>query len=89
LVLQHYDEIMGIMLPTLREERRATYSPFAYYQTGHVLQVPMVEVNLQADSVVYRDPRNNEYELTEVQVLGGKCKLQWKVDGECAGERLV
>ncbi len=28
LVLQHYDEIMAIMLPTLREERRATYSPF-------------------------------------------------------------
>lgn len=80
LVLQHYDEIMGIMLPTLREERRATYSPFLPIcpKTGHVLQVPMVEVNLQSDSVVYRDPQTNE--LTEVQVLGGKCKLQWKVD---------
>jgi lysyl-tRNA synthetase class 1 len=27
-VLEHYDAIMGVILPTLGEERRATYSPF-------------------------------------------------------------
>ncbi len=80
LVLQHYDEIMGIMLPTLREERRATYSPFLPLcpRTGHVLQVPMVEVHPESDSVVYRDPETNT--LTEVKITGGSCKLQWKID---------
>ncbi len=80
LVLQHYDEIMAIMLPTLREERRATYSPFLPIcpRTGHVLQVPMVEMHPERDSVVYKDPETNQ--LTEVQITGGNCKLQWKVD---------
>ncbi len=80
LVLQQYDEIMAIMLPTLREERRATYSPFLPLcpKTGHVLQVPMVEVHPENDSVVYNDPETNK--LTEVKITGGSCKLQWKVD---------
>lgn len=80
LVLQHYDEIMAIMLPTLREERRATYSPFLPLcpRTGHVLQVPMVELHPECDSVVYNDPQTNQ--LTEVHITGGNCKLQWKVD---------
>lgn len=77
LVLQHYDEIMGIMLPTLREERRATYSPFLPLcpTTGHVLQVPMVEVHPESDSVVYKDPETDQ--LVEVKITGGSCKLQW------------
>lgn len=80
LVLQHYDEIMAIMLPTLRDERRATYSPFLPIcpKTGHVLQVPMVEIHPERDTVVYKDPQTNE--LTEIPVIGGHCKLQWKVD---------
>lgn len=80
LVLQYYDEIMAIMLPTLREERRATYSPFLPIcpKTGHVLQVPMTEVHPERDSIIYKDPETGQ--LTEVQITGGQCKLQWKVD---------
>jgi lysyl-tRNA synthetase class 1 len=80
LVLQNYDEIMAIMLPTLRDERRATYSPFLPVcpRTGHVLQVPMVERHPERDSIVYKDPETSQ--LTEVQITGGNCKLQWKVD---------
>lgn len=80
LVLQHYDAIMAIMLPSLRDERRATYSPFLPIcpNTGQVLQVPMVEIRPESDSVVYRDPQTNQ--LVEVLVTGGHCKLQWKVD---------
>lgn len=80
LVLQYYDEIMAIMLPTLRDERRATYSPFLPIcpRTGHVLQVPMVEVHPDSDTIVYRDPQTKE--LTEIPITGGHCKLQWKVD---------
>lgn len=80
LVLQHYDAIMTIMLPTLREERRQTYSPFLPIcpRTGIVLQVPMVETHPNRDTVVYSDPDTGQ--LIEVPITGGHCKLQWKVD---------
>lgn len=79
-VLQHYDEIMAIMLPTLREERRATYSPFLPIckRTQHVLQVRMEQIDPDAGTVIYRDPETNEF--VETPVTGGHCKLQWKVD---------
>jgi lysyl-tRNA synthetase class 1 len=80
LVLQHYDAIMAVMLPTLREERRQTYSPFLPIcpRTGVVLQVPMEELRPDSDTVIYRDPETSQ--LVEVLVTGGHCKLQWKVD---------
>ncbi|MFL5295090.1 MAG: lysine--tRNA ligase, partial [Phenylobacterium sp.] len=41
-ILERFDAVMGIMLPTLGEERRATYSPFLPIspKTGRVLQAP-------------------------------------------------
>ena len=41
-VLEHYDAIRDVILPTLGPERRATYSPFLPISpaTGKVLQVP-------------------------------------------------
>jgi lysyl-tRNA synthetase class 1 len=80
LVLQNYQPIMDIMLPSLRDERRATYSPFLPIcpHTGHVLQVPMVELHPERDTIVYKDPETGK--LTEVLITGGHCKLQWKVD---------
>ena len=49
LVLQHYDDVITVILPTLGEERRATYSPFLPIcpRTGHVLQVPIISRNLE------------------------------------------
>ena len=49
-VLAHYDAIRDVMLPTLGPERRATYSPFLPIspETGHVLQVPIIERDLAA-----------------------------------------
>jgi len=80
LVLQHYDKIMSIMLPSLRDERRATYSPFLPIcpRTGIVLQVPMVEIHPKTNTIVYKDPETSE--MVETLVTGGHCKLQWKVD---------
>lgn len=80
LVLAHYDEIMGIMLPSLRDERRATYSPFLPIcpKTGVVLQVPIVSRDVEAGTITYRNEGLNEY--VEVPVTGGHCKLQWKAD---------
>jgi lysyl-tRNA synthetase class 1 len=76
-VLAAYDEIMAIMLPTLGEERRATYSPFLPVspKSGRVLQVAVVE--RKATSIVYRD---EDGALVETPVTGGAVKLQWKVD---------
>src|ERR1700757_2465090 len=42
-VLAHFDRVMAIMLPSLREERAASYSPFLPIcpRTGMVLYVPV------------------------------------------------
>jgi lysyl-tRNA synthetase class 1 len=78
-VLGHYDAIMEVMLPSLREERQQSYSPFLPIspKTGRVLQVPILEVKQDAGTVVFRDEEDT---LTEVPVTGGHCKLQWKPD---------
>jgi lysyl-tRNA synthetase class 1 len=81
-VLERFDRIMEIMLPTLggvNEERRETYSPFLPIspKTGHVLQVPTLERNVAKGTIVYEEP---DGERVEVPVTGGRCKLQWKPD---------
>ena len=79
-LLERYEDVMAVMLPTLGAERQATYSPFLPISpiTGHVLQVPLVERNVDAGTIVFEDPANGQ--LTEVPVTGGACKLQWKPD---------
>src|SRR6476619_6498628 len=56
-VLERFDEVMAIMLPSLREERAATYSPFLPIspKTGIVLQVPINEHNAKAGTITYED----------------------------------
>jgi lysyl-tRNA synthetase class 1 len=78
-LLERFDAIMAIMLPTLGEERRATYSPFLPISpvTGHVLQVPTLERNVAKGTIVFDDPAGGR---TEVPVTGGHVKLQWKPD---------
>ncbi|MEH6697095.1 MAG: lysine--tRNA ligase [Brevundimonas sp.] len=78
-MLERYEAVMAIMLPTLGEERRATYSPFLPISpvTGHVLQVPTLERNVEAGTIVFDDPAGGR---TEVPVTGGHVKLQWKPD---------
>ena len=80
LILANYQKIISIILPTLRSERRKTYSPFLPLSpiTGDVLQVKVEEYRPNSNSIIFIDPSNNK--LTEVEVTGGKCKLQWKVD---------
>ncbi|WP_024352903.1 lysine--tRNA ligase [Brevundimonas naejangsanensis] len=82
-LLERFDKVMGIMLPTLGEERRATYSPFLPISpiTGHVLQVPTLERNVEKGTIVFVDPAKGEDGgRTEVPVTGGHVKLQWKPD---------
>jgi lysyl-tRNA synthetase class 1 len=78
-VLERYDEVMQIMLPSLREERQKTYSPFLPVSpsTGRVLQVPILERNLDAGTIVFEDEDGSK---VEQPVTGGLAKLQWKPD---------
>ena len=79
-VLRHHDAICDIMLPSLGEERRATYSPLLPIcpRTGKVLQVALVAKDDKAATMTYRDPETDK--LVEVSVLDGHVKCQWKAD---------
>ncbi|MBL0116951.1 MAG: lysine--tRNA ligase [Sphingomonadales bacterium] len=77
-VLRQYQAIMDIMLPTLRKERAATYSPVLPIsaKSGIVLQVPVEVVDADAGLIRFDD----EGETVTQSILGGQAKLQWKVD---------
>ena len=77
--LERFDAIQKIMLPSLGEERRATYSPFLPIspRTGKVLQVPTLERHPERGTIVFRDEDGS---LTEVPVTGGAVKMQWRPD---------
>ncbi|MBJ7409302.1 MAG: lysine--tRNA ligase [Phenylobacterium sp.] len=98
-ILARFDAIQAIMLPTLGEERRATYSPFLPIspKTGRVLQAPTVARDVEKGTITFPD---EDGELTEVPVTGGHVKLQWRpdwaarwtalgVDFEASGKDLV
>ncbi|MEP9370633.1 lysine--tRNA ligase [Mesorhizobium sp. KR1-2] len=74
-----YDKIMAVMLPTLGEERQATYSPFLPIspKSGRVLYVPMKHVDAKAGTITFEDEDGTE---TTLSVKGGNVKLQWKPD---------
>jgi lysyl-tRNA synthetase, class I len=78
-VAERFDAVMGVMLPTLGDERRATYSPFLPISpvSGRVLYVPMKEVDAKAGTITFDDEDGREVTLP---VTGGKVKLQWKPD---------
>ena len=99
-VLAHFEQVMAIMLPSLREERAQSYSPFLPIspRTRAVLQVPVLAHDAKAGTITYEDPDTREQVTTPV--TGGRCKLQWKpdwamrwvalgVDYEMAGKDLI
>ena len=78
IILENYDDIMGIILPTLGKERQKTYSPFLPIcpKTGHVLEIPVKEINKEKSKIIF----DNKGDDLELSILDGNCKLQWKVD---------
>jgi lysyl-tRNA synthetase, class I len=78
-VLRHYDAIMAVMLPSLREERQQSYSPFLPISpsTGRVLQVPILARDVDAGTITFKD---EDGKTVEQPVTGGLAKLQWKPD---------
>ncbi|WP_375573032.1 lysine--tRNA ligase [Seohaeicola saemankumensis] len=77
--VERYDALMEVMLKSLREERRQTYSIFLpiHPETGRVLYVPMKEVNAKDGTITFDDEDGREWTLP---VTGGNVKLQWKPD---------
>ena len=78
-VLHGWDAIMGVMLPTLREDRRKTYSPVLPISptTGRVLQVPVEVIDAEAGLIAFDDEDGSRVQQS---AFGGAAKLQWKVD---------
>jgi len=78
-VLHAFDAIMGVMLPTLREDRRKTYSPVLPISpsTGSVLQVPVEVIDAEAGLIAFDDEDGSRVQQS---AFGGSAKLQWKVD---------
>jgi lysyl-tRNA synthetase class 1 len=98
-ILARFDAVQGVMLPTLGEERRATYSPFLPVSptSGRVLQAPTLGRDVEKGTITFADEDGT---LTEVPVTGGHVKLQWRpdwaarwyalgVDFEASGKDLV
>lgn len=77
--VERYDDVMAVMLKSLREERRQTYSIFLplHPETGRVLYVPMKRVNATDGTITFDDENGTEITLP---VTGGNVKLQWKPD---------
>jgi len=78
LILQNYQGIMDIILPTLGKERQKTYSPFLPIcpETGVVLEIPIIEIIKEKSIIIF----DNNGKKLEKSILDGNCKLQWKVD---------
>ena len=78
-VLENYEAVINVILPTLGSDRRATYSPFLPVcpKTGIVLQVPVIARDVDSGTITYEDDGGA---TIETPVTGGHCKLQWKAD---------
>jgi lysyl-tRNA synthetase, class I len=78
-VLHGWDAIMSVMLPTLREDRRQTYSPVLPISptSGRVLQVPVEVIDAEAGLIGFDDEDGSRVQQS---AFGGAAKLQWKVD---------
>jgi len=78
IILENYQGIMEIIIPTLGKERQKTYSPFLPIcpETGIVLEIPVLEILKEKSKIIF----DNQGQKLEVSILDGNCKLQWKVD---------
>jgi lysyl-tRNA synthetase class 1 len=78
-LLERFDAVQAVMLPTLGDERRATYSPFLPIspKSGRVLQAPTLERHVDRGTIVFADEDGT---LTETPVTRGHVKLQWRPD---------
>ena len=77
--VEKYEDIMEVMLASLRDERKQTYSIFLPIspKTGRVLYVPIKSIDKENHTITFDDEDGTE---TTLSVTGGNVKLQWKPD---------
>jgi len=77
-ILENYQGIMDIIIPTLGKDRQKTYSPFLPIcpETGMVLEIPIIEIIKEKSKIIF----DNNGKRLEISIYDGNCKLQWKVD---------
>lgn len=78
-ILECFDDVLAVMLPTLGAERRETYAPIlpVHPETGIVMQVRIDRVDADAGTVFWADEDGKKFETS---VYGGAAKCQWKAD---------
>ena len=87
LVMARHEQIIAIVAPTLREENRAGWSPFMPLcpGCGQINSTRVTAYHPERDSVEFSCERSFGGShgcgfVGEQSVLGGKAKVQWKVD---------
>ena len=80
--VEKYDEVMEVMLKSLREERRQTYSIFLpiHPETGRVLYVPMKKVCAETHTITFDDEEGREWTLP---VTGGQREAAMEAGFRC------
>jgi lysyl-tRNA synthetase class 1 len=87
-VMGNYEAISELFKATIAEEKRAAWSPFfpVCERCGRVYSTRVTATDPKAFSVAYvcDSPLSGRYEAcghtAEASVLGGRCKVGWKVD---------
>ncbi len=87
-MLESFDEVQRIMLPSLREERAATYSPFLpiHPRTGIVMQAPLLGHDPRAGTIRWRDPVtgvSNSSPVSGSRHLIVPARGSWPSSGAC------
>lgn len=79
IVAEKYQDFLNIMLPTLGQERQATYSPFLPVDpdTNEMLTTGVIKINPDKCTITYKSKNG---EIKESSFLNGGAKLQWKCD---------
>ncbi len=79
IAAENYQALMDIMIPSLGDERAATYSPFMPIDpdTGIVVTDGVYKVDPKTKMIHYKDAKGVE---KSVSYENGGCKLQWKCD---------
>ena len=99
-VLERFEAVMNIMLPSLREERAQTYSPFLPICAAHRRGAAGAGGRPRRQGRHHQLRRSRHRRAVTTLVTGGRCKLQWKpdwamrwfalgVDYEMAGKDLI
>ncbi|HEY9594723.1 MAG TPA: lysine--tRNA ligase, partial [Spirochaetia bacterium] len=87
-IMDNYDAISDLFKATIAEEKRETWSPFfpVCEKCGRVYSTRVTSIDTKAYTVSYAcdKPLQGKYDscghVGTTSILGGKCKVGWKVD---------